>query len=221
MPGRKRDDQIAMNARQRARRHDQAAITGARECRDAALDLAGVAQVDRAYLHAKRRRHGLDDGELADPAVMVGSRRTAARVTPGAISLSSSSHFALKPYSNSKKPVALPPGRDRAFDEASADRIDGEREHDRHRAGRLEHWRQRTAKGQDDVRRERDQFRRVFAIVFGVRLRPSENRSAHCWPSVQPNCCSACRNAAMRTLLSGSSAAEPESTPMRCTRSAC
>ena len=47
------------------------------------------------------------------PAVMAGSRRTAARVTPGAICLSSSSHFALKLYSNSIKPVALPPGRAR------------------------------------------------------------------------------------------------------------
>src|SRR5262249_59274550 len=47
------------------------------------------------------------------PDVTVGSRRTAARVTPGAISLSSSTHFALKLYSNSIKPVALPPGRDR------------------------------------------------------------------------------------------------------------
>ena len=41
---------------------------------------------------------------------MVGSRRTAARVTRGAISLSSSNHFALTPYSNWVKPVALPPG---------------------------------------------------------------------------------------------------------------
>jgi hypothetical protein len=41
------------------------------------------------------------------------SRRTAARVTPGVISLSSSSHF--PPMLNSKfmKPVALPPGRAR------------------------------------------------------------------------------------------------------------
>jgi hypothetical protein len=67
VPGRQRDDQIAMSARQRARRHDQAAIRGARECRDGALDLAGVAHVDRAYLHADRRRHGLDYGELANP----------------------------------------------------------------------------------------------------------------------------------------------------------
>ena len=47
------------------------------------------------------------------PAAMAGSRRTAARVTPGAISLSSSSHFPLKLYSNCMKPVALPPGRAR------------------------------------------------------------------------------------------------------------
>ena len=60
MPGRKRDDQIAMNERQRARRHDQAAIRRARESRDGALDLAGIAHVDRAQLHPERRRHGLD-----------------------------------------------------------------------------------------------------------------------------------------------------------------
>ena len=47
------------------------------------------------------------------PAVRAGSRRTAARVTLGAICLSSSSHFPLKPYSNCIKPVALPPGRAR------------------------------------------------------------------------------------------------------------
>ena len=66
VPGRQRDDQIAMNRRQRARRHDQAAIRGAREGRDGALDLAGVAHVDRAHLHPERRRHGLDCAELAE-----------------------------------------------------------------------------------------------------------------------------------------------------------
>ena len=53
--------------RQRARRHDQAAIRRARERRDGALDFAGVAHVDRAHLHPERRRHGLDGAELADP----------------------------------------------------------------------------------------------------------------------------------------------------------
>ncbi len=46
-------------------------------------------------------------------AAMDVSRRIAARVTFGAISLSSSSHFPLKPYSNIIKPAALPPGRDK------------------------------------------------------------------------------------------------------------
>src|SRR5438132_6417501 len=45
---------------------------------------------------------------------MVGSRSTATRVTWGATSLSSSSHFRLVPYSsNTENPVALPPGRAR------------------------------------------------------------------------------------------------------------
>ena len=39
------------------------------------------------------------------------SRKTAARVTLGAICLSSSSHFPLRLYSYSKKPVVFPPGR--------------------------------------------------------------------------------------------------------------
>ena len=34
------------------------------ECRDGALDLAGVAHINRVDLHLKRRRHGLDDAEL-------------------------------------------------------------------------------------------------------------------------------------------------------------
>ena len=47
------------------------------------------------------------------PVGVPGSRKTAARVTPGAICLSSSSHFPLMPYSKLMKPVALPPGRAR------------------------------------------------------------------------------------------------------------
>jgi hypothetical protein len=41
-----------------------------------------------------------------DPAGVIGLRMTAARVTPGAISLSSSSHFPLMPNSNCVNPVA-------------------------------------------------------------------------------------------------------------------
>jgi len=44
---------------------------------------------------------------------MAASRITATRVTLGAISLRSSSHFPLVLYSNGVNPVALPPGRDK------------------------------------------------------------------------------------------------------------
>ena len=68
------------------------------------------------------------------PAAVVGSRRTATRFSAGAISLRSSNHFALMPYSNKTKPVALPPGRAR-LSTKPADGIDSVREHDRHGAG--------------------------------------------------------------------------------------
>ena len=47
------------------------------------------------------------------PEAISGSRITPTRVTRGATSLSSSSHFPLMPYSNAVKPVALVPGRAR------------------------------------------------------------------------------------------------------------
>ena len=65
MPGRQRDDQIAMNERQPACRHDQAAAGGAREGRNCAFDLGGVAHVDRANLHPERGCRGLDSAPLA------------------------------------------------------------------------------------------------------------------------------------------------------------
>ena len=47
------------------------------------------------------------------PLEVVTSRSTAARFSPGATCLSSSSHFPLMPNSNRVNPVALPPGRAR------------------------------------------------------------------------------------------------------------
>src|SRR5262249_41850320 len=99
-----------MNCRRRASSYYQATVATRREHRDGALDLAGIAHVDHAQLE------GAAAGLMptwAGPAAMAESRRTAARVTPGAISLSSSSHFAAMLYSNTTKPVALPPGRAR------------------------------------------------------------------------------------------------------------
>src|SRR5262245_12423266 len=62
------DDRTAMNRRRGAPRHDQPSVRGAREGREASLNLGRVADVNRAKLHAERRRHRLYGGPLADPA---------------------------------------------------------------------------------------------------------------------------------------------------------
>src|SRR5215475_2767159 len=81
---------------------------------------------------------------------MVGSRRIAARAMRGAISLSSSRYFPLVRYSILVKPVVL------------------------HGAARLEQRpHARAARGQDDVRGERDQFRRVAAKALGIAGGPA------------------------------------------------
>ena len=82
----------------------------------------------------------LNDGATAWIALkkagpMVRSRSTATRVTRGAISLSSSSHFAPKPNSWGVKPVAFPARARHAVDKSCADRVTDVREHDGHGAG--------------------------------------------------------------------------------------
>src|SRR5262245_56129988 len=109
------------------------------------------------------------------PEGMAASRRTATRVTLGATSLSSSSHLAPMPYSNDRKPVTLPPGRAKLSTKPPPDRIAGLREHDRHGAGRLQQRRyDGAASSQDDVRRQRDQFRRISASALRVARAPAQ-----------------------------------------------
>src|SRR5262245_34136571 len=112
MPGRKRIDQFAMSNRQCATRYTQTAIWLARERSDGAFDLGCVARIGLTSTPSD----GATDWITAYwpiPAGIVGSQRTAARVTLGAICLRSSSHLPLKLYSNCMKPDAFPPGCDR------------------------------------------------------------------------------------------------------------
>src|SRR5262249_6780916 len=66
MPGRERNYQLAMHRPCRGTRHNQAAIRLAREYRDGALDLAGIADIDGFHLNPERRRHALDGAELTN-----------------------------------------------------------------------------------------------------------------------------------------------------------
>src|SRR5262249_15102879 len=106
------------------------------------------------------------------PDVIVGSRRTAARVRPGAICLSSSSHLPLKLYSNWIKPVALPPGCDKLSTNpaptgsATFTNTIG--------TVRLQEWPHGRGAGcKEDIRCERDQFARVSATLRRTATGPS------------------------------------------------
>ena len=68
--------------------------------------------------------------------------------------------------------VAPWPGQ--AIEDARTDRIAHPRKHDRHRARELlDCHRPWCARGEDDIRRQREQFRRVGARGLGVALIPS------------------------------------------------
>ena len=103
------------------------------------------------------------------PAAVAGSRRIATRVRLGAICLSSSSHFPLRPYSNAMKPVALPPGRARLSTKPAPT---GSRRVVNTigtvRVACNNGPTARAARGQDNIRRKRDQFGHIFANKIGI-----------------------------------------------------
>src|SRR5215831_4809328 len=226
VPGRERDDQVAMKHRDRAPQHDQAAVRGAREFHDGALDLGRVAPADRAQLHPERRRRGFEHGELRDPAGSVGSRRTATRVTPGAMSRISSSHFPLMPYSIDVKPVALPPGCARLSTKPAptGSRVS---------ANTIGTVRVSLSNGPATApplaRMTSGASASSSAAYWRMRsASPAPQRaSMRTLPgTVQPACRSPCTNAPMRACPSASSAVVDMSTPTRrvplcCARAAC
>ena len=156
------------------------------------------------------------------PSPWVGSRRTAARVTPGAICLSSSNHFPLKLYSNCIKPVALPPGRARLSTKPApsgsvtiANTIGTVRVACNN--GPMAAVPIAKMTSGSSAANSTAYLRMLSAFPPAKRVSIRTLR-----PSVQPNCCSTCRNAAMLASVSGSSAAPPPLiTPMRRIRSAC
>ena len=108
-----------------------------------------------------------------------------------------------------------------ARDEAGAHRVDDIREHDRHGARLpLQRRHRRGAGGENDVRRERDQFRRVSAGAVGIARAPAvvDLHVAADSPTqfLQPLCKS--RKAALPLRIVQACIM---STPMRRMRSAC
>src|SRR5262245_46871359 len=163
-----------MKGRQRAPRYNQAAIRGPREGRDGTLDLADISYVDRGQLNAERRRGRLDRAELAGPGGYTGvshdsySRHTRCDLLEQLQPFAGQAVFVIEKTSN------IAARSRQALDEACADGIGDIHEHDRHGAGRaLQLSRGRGATGQDNVRRERDQFRRESANAVGIARTPA------------------------------------------------
>ena len=155
------------------------------------------------------------------PEAVAASRRTAARFTPGAISLSSSGHFAVKLYSNCIKPVALPPGRDRLLTRPAptgSGTITNT-------IGTVRVACSNCAAATSPLARITSGARAANSAAYlrmlSALAAPQRDSIRTLRPSVQPNCCSTCRNAARRACTSGSPAAPPKSTPMRRIRSVC
>ena len=93
-------------------------------------------------------------------------------------------------------------------------------EHDRHRARRLQQRRHGDAgRGQDNVRRERDQFSCVFANVVDIASAPADVGPQVAAIDPAQLLSALAGTLAMRACPSGSSATKPKSTPTRRIRS--
>src|SRR5262245_62628025 len=102
----------------RAPRDDQAAVRAARESRNRALDLSGVAHIDRGQFDTERWGHGLDRAELANSRGYGGITYEAIRVNFGNICFRRSSPFSPMPYLKLIKPLSFTHVRAKLLTEA-------------------------------------------------------------------------------------------------------
>ena len=163
----------------------------------------------------------MDCGQLADTDRCGESRRTATRVRRGATCLSSSSHLALRPYSNPANPVVLPPGRAKlATKPAPTGSITPANTIGTARVACCN-----AATVGKVVAKRTSGVSATNSVAF-FRLRSASLIPHRMWicalrPTAQPASCSPCRNAATRACPSRSSAGMFMSTPMRRIGSRC
>ena len=163
-----------MNRRYRSPHNNQTAIAGGRECRDGTLDPRRVPHTDRANLHPERRRRDLYDAELGGASRYRGIpknrhagdfwRDLLQKLQP----LRSDTIFA-----HHESGGVTTRSRE-AFDEAGGDRVADDREYHWDDTGRLQQRsNSRSTMRQDDIGRERGQFRRVSANFVGLAGGPA------------------------------------------------
>src|SRR5262249_36985289 len=163
-----------MNVRDRAPGYDQAAIRTLRERRHGALDLADVPHIDRAQLDAERRRRRLDYAELSRSSRDGGFSNDRHPRDSGRNLFEQLQPFRSDTVFEHNKTGGIAARPRQAFGVARADRVSDSREYDWNAAGRLQQWcESRAGNRQDDVGREGDQFRRVFANSAGIGTAPA------------------------------------------------
>ena len=123
----------------------------------------------------ERRRHGLDGGKLAGAGALGGIPKDRRSRYVRRDLLEQFQPFPAHAVFDIHETGGVAARPRQAVDEAGADRIGDNREHDRHGAGRLQQRPHgRGAVGQDDVRRERGQFRCVSANFGGIGRGPAD-----------------------------------------------
>ena len=137
MPRREGDDQIAMNHRRWARRHDETAIRLARECRNRPVYLAWVTYIDRAHFQAKRRCHSLDHRKLADPGGRGGIAKHCRLRHARRDLLEQFQPFSAQAVVKHHKAGRVAAGPRQLLDKTGTHRVDDDREYDRHGMGRF------------------------------------------------------------------------------------
>src|SRR5262245_31019781 len=132
MPGCQCDNQIAMSLLQSARCNDQPAVRTARESLDTRLDLVRVAHDKRSQLHAERRRHPLECGQLTDSDGCEGIAKDSGPGYAGGNLLEQFQPFHAHAVFESGKAGGVATRPRQTCDQSGTDRIDEPREHDRH-----------------------------------------------------------------------------------------
>ena len=138
VPGRKLNDQVAVNDRRRVRCNNQAAIRRVREGRDRALDLGGVAQIEWICLDPKRRGHGLDHAEQGHSGGSSGVAQDRHSRHAGRDLFEECQPFPAGAVFERGKAGGVAAGSRQTGNKSSPDGISYNREHNRYGAGHLE-----------------------------------------------------------------------------------
>ena len=158
-----------MKLRQTARGHNEAAVRSLCEGCDGPFNVTGVTLVERIDLDLERRCRSLNETELGRPGWRSGIAKDRDARDIGRDLLEQLEPFCADAVFEKHETGGIAAWPREAVDEACRNRISNDRENDRHGAGRLQQRGYGSgAMGQNDVRRERDQFRSVLANFGGI-----------------------------------------------------